>query len=71
MVVRVNIILDEKKMKVKFRYNTDLVEIMQDFNGWFIRAEKAWQFPSSKFTTIRDTLKQKMYNVNVIKSKVL
>ena len=59
------------KIKLTFHYNTDLVEIMNNFGGWYIKSERAWQFPSSILSIIRDTLKKKMYNVQFIKSKVL
>jgi len=59
----VNIRLEGNKIKVKFIYNTDLIDIMRDHNGYFLRKERAWIFPKSKFGELRDELKKKMYIV--------
>lgn len=71
MAEKVYIEKDVDKIKLSFHYNTDLIDIMHDFNGWYIPSEKKWQFPLSKLSNIRETLKHKMYDVRLIKSKVL
>lgn len=71
MTEKVYIQKHNKHIKVTFHYNTDLIDIMHDFNGFYIHTEKSWQFPSSKLSILRETLKHKMYDVRLIKSKVL
>jgi len=55
-----------KRIKINFSYNSDLVDIMRDHNGYYFRKEKAWIFPVEKLYTIKDELTQKMYSVKII-----
>jgi len=57
----------DKIIRINFTFNSDLVDIMRKYKGWFFRKEKAWQFPRSKFSTIYDELTSKGYNVHVRK----
>jgi len=57
---------DEKKFRVSFYpYNEDLVEIMQEFSGWYNPREKYWQFPNYKFREVYDKLKDSLYKVDL------
>ena len=56
---------DEKKFRVYFSYNEDLVEIMQDFKGWYNGREEYWQFPIYKFQEVYDKLKDSLYKVDL------
>jgi len=67
MVQTVKIRKGEKIIRVHFMYNTDLVDIMRDHNGWWFRKEKAWQFPVGKLTELRDHLTKEKYNVTITK----
>lgn len=67
MVEKVHIIKKEKSIKIKFRYNTDLIDIMNDHKGWYFKHDKSWVFPISKLQTIRDELVHLMYEVIVLK----
>jgi len=55
-----------KQIKVKFSYNEDLVEVMRGFNGYYRYKEKAWYFPASKLSDLREELTRRMYTVRVI-----
>lgn len=48
-------------------YNTDLIDIMRDHDGWWYKKEKAWQFPIGKLTELYDKLTNKKYNVEITK----
>jgi len=67
MVQKVKIRKGEKKIRVHFMYNTDLVEIMQSHRGWWFRKEKCWQFPLWKLEPLYDELTTKHYNVEITK----
>ena len=67
MAQRVRIRKGEKVIKVHFMYNTDLVDIMREHNGWWIYKEKCWQFPVGRLSEIYDDLTSKMYKVEIIK----
>jgi len=54
-----------KRIKINFSYNPDLVEIMRDHKGYYIRKEKTWVFPAEKLHEIRDELVRKMYSVRI------
>ena len=59
---------EEKQIKINFSYNTDIVDIMREHNGYFFRKEKAWCFPIRKLDEIRDELAKKMYTVQTKKA---
>jgi len=62
----VKMIKNDKIVKVSFSpYNSDLVEIMRDFNGWYTPKEKTWQFPLYKYQAIYDELKNRLYKVDL------
>jgi len=65
MVQTVKIRKGEKSFKVHFMYNTDLVDIMNDNNGWWYRKERCWVFPNNKFDSLYDELTKKMYKVRI------
>lgn len=67
MVQTVKIRKGEKVIRVHFMYNTDLVEIMQEHEGWWYRKEKCWQFPLWKLEALYDDLTKKMYRVEITK----
>jgi len=67
MTEKVYIIKKERSIKIKFRYNTDLIDIMNDYKGWYFKHDKSWVFPLSKFEKIKDELKHLMYDVRVTK----
>jgi len=69
MVQTVKIRKGEKSFKVHFMYNTDLVDIMNDHDGWWNRKERCWQFPNHKFDRLYDELTDKMYRVRIIKEE--
>jgi len=54
-----------KKFRVYFSYNEDLVDIMREFDGWYNRREKYWQFPIYKFQELYDKLKDSLYKVDL------
>ena len=56
---------DDKKIRIYFSYNSDLVEIMQEFKGWYNPKERYWQFPIYKFQEIYDRLKESLYKVDL------
>ena len=66
MQQRVRIYKDDKKIKVKFIYNDELVDIMRSFDGWFFRKEKAWIFPATKVSDLREELVKNKYGVDII-----
>jgi len=61
----VKIIKSEKSFRVYFSYNSDLVELMKELDGWYMRSDKAWQFKLGLFTTVVDTLKKNLYTVDI------
>ena len=65
MVQAVTLRKEEKKFLVTFKYNPDLVDIMKDFEGWFIPKEKAWQFPLNKFDAVQDALSKEGYRTYI------
>jgi len=58
------------KIKVKFMFNTDLLDIMREYQGWYFKKERAWIFPLSKLSKLRDRLVKEMYNVDIISAEV-
>lgn len=56
---------NDKILRIYFSYNTDLIEVMRDFDGWWNPKEKYWQFPVNKFQDIYDELKNRMYKVDL------
>ena len=67
MTQAVNIRKGEKIFRVHFMYNTDLIDIMREHDGWWFRREKAWQFPIGKLTEVYDHLTNEKYNVQITK----
>ena len=67
MVEKVHIIKKEKSIKITFRYNTDLIDIMRDHKGLYFRHDRSWVFPLSRFEKIKDELRHLMYDVRVSK----
>jgi hypothetical protein len=65
-VEKVRIIKINRQIKVKFRYNEDLVEIMQSFGGYWNRKERAWFFPAYKKSELKDELTRRMYDVVIL-----
>ena len=63
MTERVYIEKQKNRIKLTFHYNTDLIDIMREFNGWYKGNEKAWYFPLHKLHPLHDALKQKMYTI--------
>jgi len=57
----------EKSVTVHFMYNTDIIDVMRDHNGWWNRKDKAWQFPISKFQEVYDDIKQHHYATEIQK----
>lgn len=67
MVEKVHIIKKERSIKINFRYNTDLIDIMREHKGWYFKHDKSWVFPLSKFEKIKDELIHLMYDVRISK----
>jgi len=67
MVQSVKIRKGEKIIRVHFMYNTDLIDIMREHDGWWFKKEKAWQFPIGKLTEVYEHLTNERYNVTIIK----
>ena len=67
MTQTVNIRKGEKIIRVHFMYNTDLIDIMREHDGWWFKREKAWQFPIGKLNEVYDHLTNEKYNVKIIK----
>lgn len=65
----VKIYKSHNKIKVKFLYNDDLIDIMREFQGWYFKKEKAWIFPLHKLSDIRDKLIHEMYKVDILTEK--
>jgi len=66
MAEKVRIIKINNQIKVKFHYNEDLVEIMNDFGGYWNKKERAWFFPAYKKSELRDELVRRMYDVVIL-----
>ena len=57
---------DEKKFRVSFSpYNEDLVEIMQEFKGWYNKRGDYWQFAIYKYREVYDKLKESLYKIDL------
>ena len=69
MVQKVIIRKGKDKILVYFMYNTDLIDIMRNHNGWWFRKEKAWQFPIRKFEELYDDLTNNRYKVEIRKEE--
>ena len=67
MVQKVIIRKGDNKFRVHFMYNTDLVDIMQEHQGWWFRKEKCWQFPLWKFEAVYDHLSKEKYKIEIKK----
>jgi len=67
MVQTVTIRKGEKIIYIHFSYNTDLIDIMREYKGWWFRKEKAWQFPLFKYDDLYNKLKEEKYNVRILK----
>ena len=65
----VKIYKSHNKIKVKFMYNDDLLDIMREFKGWYIKKDKAWVFPLHKLSDLRDRLVHEMYKVDIATEK--
>lgn len=48
-------------------YNTDLIDIMRDHEGWWFKKERCWQFPLWKLEPLYDELTEKHYKVEIVK----
>lgn len=70
MVQTVKIRKGEKVFRVSFMYNTDLIDIMREHQGWWYRKEKSWQFPHWKFDEVYDHLTDAHYNVTMGKLEI-
>jgi len=57
----------EKSVTVHFMYNTDIIDVMRDHNGWWNRKDKCWQFPIGKFQEVYDDIKQHHYSTEIRK----
>jgi hypothetical protein len=53
-------------INVYFSYNVDLVELMQELGGWWFNKSKSWMFPATMINTVREELKTKKYQVNIL-----
>ena len=58
-----------KKIKVKFIYNVDLLDVMREHKGWWNKKEKAWIFSLHKLPALQDNLSSKMYRIRIITEK--
>lgn len=67
MTEKITILKRERSIKVKFRYNEDIIDIMRDYNGWYFKHDKSWVFPLDKLSEIRDELIHNMYKVEIKK----
>jgi len=52
-----------RNLKVTFRYNKDIVDIMREESGIWHSKQKAWFFPLGCYSDIREALVKKGYNV--------
>lgn len=55
-----------KHINVSFKYNSDLVDIMREQNGWWVYKKMCWMFPASRKSEIVDILKENKYRVNIL-----
>jgi len=58
-----------RHINVTFEYNTDLVEIMREQGGWWVRKNKSWMFPASRLSKLREELVSKKYKVEILPEK--
>jgi len=55
-----------RHINVSFSYNSDLVDIMKENNGWYIYKKMCWMFPASRKSEIIDILKENKYRVTIL-----
>ena len=58
-----------RHINVTFDYNTDLVDIMREQGGWWIRKNQCWMFPASKKSKLREELVSRKYKVEILPEK--